>query len=179
MTTSIRPASVGDSAAIAAIYETSVHDGYASFEIEAPTAAEIERRMLSAPRLPWLVAETQGAVVGFAYAARHRERAAYRWSADVSVYLAPDATGQRIGSALYAELLPSVTALGYVSAFAGIALPNPASVALHEAMGFLPVGVYYDVGFKLGQWRDVGWWQLRLVNPLPDDPAAPRDWQPD
>jgi phosphinothricin acetyltransferase len=179
MTTSIRPASTADALAVAAIYGASVTEGYASFEIEAPLPAEISRRMLSTPRLPWLVAESEGAVVGFAYAARHRERAAYRWSADVSVYLAPDATGQRIGSALYAELLPAVTALGYVSAFAGIALPNPASVALHEAMGFLPVGVYHDVGFKLGQWRDVGWWQLRLVNPLPGDPTEPSEWHPD
>jgi L-amino acid N-acyltransferase YncA len=179
MTISIRPAAAADASAIAAIYGTSVSEGYASFETDSPTPTEMERRMAARPRLPWLVAERDAQVAGFAYAARHRERAAYRWSADVSVYLAAQATGQGIGSALYAELLPAVTALGYVSAFAGIALPNPASVALHEAMGFLPVGVYRDVGFKHGQWRDVGWWQLRLVNPLPAEPADPRDWQPD
>lgn len=178
MTISIRAALGPDAAAIATIYGTSVRDEYASFETEPPDAAEFERRMSGTPRLPWLVAERDDAVVGFAYAARHRERAAYRWSADVSVYLASDATRQGIGTALYEALLPEVAALGYVSAFAGIALPNPGSVRLHESLGFTAVGVYRDVGFKHGEWRDVGWWQRRLVDPLPADPAEPREWQP-
>jgi phosphinothricin acetyltransferase len=178
MTPSIRPATTADAAAIASIYGAQVTGGYATFESEPPTADEFERRMLSRPRLPWLVAERAGAVVGFAYAARHRERAAYRWSADVSVYLAADATRQGLGRALYEALLPEVAALGYVSAFAGIALPNAASVGLHEQLGFTPVGVYRDVGFKLGQWRDVGWWQRRLIDPPPPEPAEPREWEP-
>jgi L-amino acid N-acyltransferase YncA len=186
MTMSIRPATQADAAAIAAIYGAWVRDGYATFETTPPDAAEFGRRMLSPPRLPWLVAESVAAgsgpvqsgatVLGFAYAARHRERAAYRWSADVSVYLAADACGRGIGRALYGELLPIVASLGYVSAFAGIALPNPASVRLHESMGFEPVGVYRDVGFKLGAWRDVGWWQRRLQDPPPAEPLEPRQW---
>lgn len=180
MSVSVRPATPADAAAIAAIYGAHVSDGYASFETEAPSVAEIARRMAAAPRLPWLVAEQDAAVIGFAYAARHRERAAYRWSADVSVYLAAPATGRGVGRALYDALLPEVAALGYVSVFAGIALPNAASVRLHESVGFTPVGVYRDVGFKHGQWRDVGWWQRRLVDPPPGEPAEPREFtEPD
>ncbi|MDT4918251.1 MAG: hypothetical protein QOH89_2951 [Pseudonocardiales bacterium] len=179
MIVSIRPAAIADATAIAAIYAAQVDGGYATFETEPPSAGEFGRRMISRPRLPWLVADDGSAVIGFAYAARHRERAAYRWSADVSVYLAADVVRQGIGRALYTELLPMVAGLGYASAFAGIALPNEASVRLHESFGFTPVGVYRDVGFKCGEWRDVGWWQCRLVDPLPQDPAEPQQWQPD
>jgi phosphinothricin acetyltransferase len=176
MTVSIRPATSADAAAIATIYGAHVAGGYATFEADPPSAAEFERRILSRPRLPWLVGADGATVVGFAYAARHRERAAYRWSADVSVYLATDAVRRGIGRSLYRELLPIVASLGYVSVFAGIALPNEASVGLHEAMGFSPVGVYRDIGFKLGHWRDVRWYQRRLVDPPPADPAEPREW---
>jgi L-amino acid N-acyltransferase YncA len=177
VTVEVRPASETAAAAIAEIYATHVSGGYATFETTAPDATEFVRRMLVRPRLPWLTAAVDGAVVGFAYAAAHRERAAYRWSVDVSVYLAPPAVGRRIGGALYAALLPELADLGYVSAFAGIALPNPASVRLHEAMGFAPVGVYRDVGYKLGAWRDVGWWQRRLADSLPAAPREPLEWR--
>lgn len=178
MAVSVRPAAgPGDAAAIAAVYAHYVDNGYATFENAPPDAVEVARRMRAAPRLPWLVAEEHATVLGFAYAGRHRERAAYRWSADVSVYLAPDASGRGIGRALYAELIAQVAALGYVSLFAGVALPNPASVRLHESMGFTAIGVYLNVGFKLGGWRDVGWWQLRLQDPPPPDPAEPREWR--
>jgi phosphinothricin acetyltransferase len=176
MTISIRSATTGDAAAIAAVYAPEVRNGYATFELEPPDAAEFARRISSRPLLPWLVAADDTTVLGFAFASRHRQRAAYRWTADVSVYLGRDVRRNGIGRALYRQLLPAVASLGYVSAFAGIALPNPASVGLHEAFGFEPVGVYRDVGFKLGRWRDVGWYQLRLVDPLPADPAEPREW---
>lgn len=172
----IRPATSEDATAIAAIYGAHVRDGYATFEVDPPDADEFARRISSRPRLPWLVAEENVDVRGFAFASQHRARAAYRWSVDVSVYLALDARRRGIGRALYGQLLPTVASLGYVSAFAGIALPNEASVGLHEAAGFTAVGVYRDVGFKLGQWRDVGWYQRRLCDPLPDDPAEPREW---
>ncbi|RZS80107.1 phosphinothricin acetyltransferase [Motilibacter rhizosphaerae] len=133
--------------------------------------------MTAEPRLPWLVAEREGEVVGFAYAAAHRARAAYRWSVDVSVYLHDSERRRGTGRALYTRLLPEVRALRYVSVYAGIALPNPGSVGLHESFGFVPVGVYRNVGWKHGQWRDVGWWQLVPEDP-PVEPAEPLAWTP-
>lgn len=177
MSVAVRAAAPGDVAAIAAIYAPYVSDGYASFEAEPPTGAEFERRMAAPPRLPWLAADDAGRLVGFAYASRHRSRAAYRWSVDVSVYVDLPAHGRGTGRALYEGLLPEVRSLGYVCAFAGITLPNPASVRLHEAVGFAPVGVYRSVGFKAGAWRDVGWWQLQLREP-PAAPVEPREWDP-
>jgi phosphinothricin acetyltransferase len=128
--------------------------------------------------LPWLVAERDGGVTGYAYASPHRARAAYRWGADVSVYLDERERGRGSGRALYGALLPVLRDLGYTGAYAGITLPNPASVALHESMGFSLVGVYRRVGYKLGGWHDVGWWQLVLADPLPEVPAEPREWAP-
>jgi L-amino acid N-acyltransferase YncA len=121
---------------------------------------------------PWLVAEVDGEIVGFAYGCPHRERAAYRWAADVSVYLEPSVHGRGIGRALYERLLSLLTEQGIRIACAGIALPNEASVALHEALGFWRVGVYRGIGFKAGSWQDVGWWQLEL-SPAQTPPAEP------
>jgi phosphinothricin acetyltransferase len=177
VTFAVRAAGAAAADAIAAVYASYVVDGYASFEHEPPSAVEIEGRMSARPRLPWLVAVESGRVLGFAYASRHAARAAYRWSVDCSVYLSADARRRGIGRALYERLIPEIRALGYVSAYAGIALPNPSSVALHEAVGFEPVGVYRDVGFKLGEWRDVGWWQLPLCEP-PPEPSEPVEWTP-
>jgi phosphinothricin acetyltransferase len=173
----VRAAVPADAASIAAIYAPYVADGFASFEVSPPSAAEVARRMAARPRLPWLLAEELRSPVGFAYASQHRTRAAYRWSVDVTIYLDATARGHGIGRALYEQLLAEVRSLGYVAAFAAITLPNPRSVGLHEAVGFTPVGVYRDVGFKLGAWRDVGWWQLRLCDP-PPVPAEPREWDP-
>lgn len=110
----------------------------------------------------WLVAEADGAVAGYAYGSPHRERAAYSSSCDVAVYVDPAHARRGVGRALYAELLPLLAGKGLHAAFAGIALPNDASVGLHEAMGFTRVGIYREVGWKLGSWRDVGWWQRLL-----------------
>jgi L-amino acid N-acyltransferase YncA len=174
----IRPADVGDAAAIAAVYRPYVVDSVASFETVPPDAAELARRMTAPPRLPWLVACRDGAVVGYACAAAHRTRAAYRWSVDCSVYLAAGERGAGTGRALYERLLPELRTLGHVTAFAGIALPNPASVGLHTAVGFSPVGVYRSAGFKAGRWHDVGWWQLSLRE-QPERPEEPRAWSPE
>ena len=113
-------------------------------------------------------------VLGYAYASRHRDRAAYQWSIDVSVYVRADAHRRGIGRALYAALLRIVTAQGFYRAYAGITLPNASSVGLHEAMGFRPVGVYRAVGYKLGAWHDVGWWDLALAaaGPAPPPPRS-------
>jgi len=172
----IRPAGPADAAAIAAVYAPYVTDGVASFEAVAPDADEMLRRVLAQPRLPWLVALRDDVLVGYAYAGQHKTRAAYRWAVDVSVYVAASEQRQGTGRALYGELLPQLASLGYVTAFAGITLPNPGSVGLHESLGFTPVGVYEGVGFKQGQWHDVGWWQRRLRN-ASLDPAEPVPWQ--
>jgi phosphinothricin acetyltransferase len=173
----IRPADVADAAGIVAVYRPYVTDSVASFETVPPDAAELARRMVGAPRLPWFVACREGAVVGYAYAGAYRSRAAYRWSVDCSVYLAAGERGAGTGRTLYERLLPAVRELGYVTAFAGIALPNPGSVGLHEAVGFTPVGIYRAAGFKAGRWHDVGWWELPLREP-PEEPAEPADWSP-
>lgn len=174
----LRPATTHDAERISAIYAPHVESSYASFEETAPDAHEIAGRMTAQPRLPWLVAEdADGHVLGFAYAAHHRVRRAYRWACDTSVYLDQAATGRRVGTALYDALLPILADLGYVQCFAAIALPNDASVALHRAHGFAELGVYRDVGFKLGQWRSVAWFQRTLVEP-PAQPAEPRAWEP-
>lgn len=173
----LRPASVEDAAAIAAIYQPYVTDSVASFEAVPPDADEMARRMLVAPRLPWLVAEREGWVVGYCYASPHHPRAAYRWSVDCSVYLDPREQRQGTGRRLYDRLLAVLRELGYVTVFAGISLPNDASVRLHEAVGFTAVGIKRDAGFKHGAWRDVGWWQRGLREP-PADPEEPRPWAP-
>ena len=173
----VRPADVADAAGIADVYRPYVTDSVASFETVAPDADELALRMLTAPRLPWFVACRDGAVVGYAYAGRHRSREAYRWSVDCSVYLTAGERGAGTGRALYARLLPELAALGHVTAFAGIALPNDASVGLHSSLGFTPVGVYRAAGFKAGRWHDVGWWQLPLREP-PVAPAEPAPWSP-
>ncbi|MBW8846842.1 MAG: N-acetyltransferase [Burkholderiales bacterium] len=174
----IRTASPDDAAAVAAIYAPVVAHTGISFELDPPDAHEMRSRIeKTLAGLPWLVAEdTAGAVCGYAYAGKHRERAAYQWSVDTTVYVREDMRGQGVGRALYEQLLPLLAELGYFQAFAGIALPNAGSVGLHEAVGFEALGVYRNVGFKNGEWRDVGWWQ-KTLRPL-EAPAAPRPFQP-
>lgn len=173
----IRPAGFADAGAISAIYAAVVTDTAISFEEEPPSSAEMVRRMLAAPRLPWLVAVDAGRVLGYAYASQHRQRRGYRWSADCSAYVEPAHRSRGIGRLLYDRLIAEVAELGYRSLFAGIALPNPASVRLHEAVGFEPIGVFREVGFKFGGWRDVGWWRRELPA-LPSPPPEPREWRP-
>jgi phosphinothricin acetyltransferase len=174
----IRTALPDDVSAIRSIYGRAVLDTVASLETEVPTEQEMLARMQARPRQPWYVADLEGAVVGYAYGGRHHVRAGYQWSSDVSVYLADGHRGQGVGRALYERLLPEIRALGYQMLYAGITLPNPASVGLHEAFGFVPVGVYRDAGWKHGQWYDVGWWQQAPPDALPAVPTQPREWQP-
>jgi phosphinothricin acetyltransferase len=156
-----------DAEAVAAIYRPSVEGGLASFEEVAPDAAEMARRIhTTLERTPWLVAEDDGgAIVGYAYAGPHQQRPGYRWAVNISVYVADAAQGRGVGRSLYDELLAILRRQGFVNAYAGITLPNPASVALHEAIGMERVGVYERVGFKLGAWHDVAWHGLRLSEP--------------
>jgi L-amino acid N-acyltransferase YncA len=165
----VRPADPArDAAACAAIYAPHVDPGPASFEETPPDAGEVARRIRTAHA--WLVAEDgDGSIAGYAYASEHRSRAAYRWAVDVAVYVSEAHQRRGAGRALYAALLPQLAERGWRAACAGIALPNDPSVALHEAFGFEPVGVYRRIGFKAGAWRDVGWWQLDLA-PGDEDP---------
>ena len=151
---------VQDAAACAAIYTPYVEDSVATFEEQPPSAQELGRRIAVAHA--WLVCERDGAVVGYAYGSRHRERSAYRFAADVAVYVAAAHHGTGIGGSLYAELIARLRTAGLWTLCAGITLPNPASEALHRSFGFAPVGVYERIGWKAGGWRDVGWWQLHL-----------------
>lgn len=150
-----------DAAACAAIYAPHVTEGVASFEIEPPDAAEMARRMQAAHL--WLVAAGEGGeVTGYAYASPHRDRPAYRWTAETSVYVAADRQGRGVGRALYEALFAGLAERGFRTLLAGITLPNAASVALHERVGFEQVGLFRAVGFKAGEWWDVGWWQRTL-----------------
>jgi phosphinothricin acetyltransferase len=159
----LRPAERHDSEEIAAIYAPIVRDTFVSFETEPPSAEIMAGRIESIQQqYPWLVATVEAKVLGYAYASEHRQRAAYRWSVDVTVYVAEAARGRGVGRRLYGGLIPMLRAQGFHGAFAGITLPNGASVGLHEAVGFRALGIYTDVGFKLGDWRDVGWWRLGL-----------------
>ena len=167
----LRLATAADAAAVRAIYAPFVRDAWVSFEAEVPSEAEVARRIAaSAPAHPWLVATDADAVVGYAYASPHRSRAAYQWSADVSVYVAEGHRQRGVARALYGALFDVLRLQGMANAYAGIALPNAASVGAHEALGFEPVGVYRAVGYKLGAWRDVGWWSLRLGEGAAPDP---------
>lgn len=160
----IRTASERDGAAIAGIYAPIVRETFISFETDPPSAEDMASRIQSTRTMfPWLVADDMGDVVGYAYAGRHRTRPAYRWSCDVSIYLAPDVKRRGIGRRLYGALLDILAKQGFAMAFAGIALPNEASVRFHEATGFRHVGVYPRVGFKNGEWRDVGWWHKQIL----------------
>lgn len=160
-----------DAEACAAIYAPSVTHGVASFEEVAPDAGEFARRIAAlSERYPWLVAEAAGQVAGYAYASPHRERAAYRWSAECTAYVAEDHRGQGVGKRLYATLFELLTRQGIRTVCAGITLPNEASVALHRASGFEPVGTYRRIGYKHGRWHDVLWLQLDLPSTGDGDP---------
>jgi L-amino acid N-acyltransferase YncA len=166
---------IRDAEACAAVYAPFVTEGLASLEERPPSAAEMGERIqrISAGH-PWLVAELDGDVIGYAYGSRHHERSSYRWGANVAVYIAATHHRRGIGRALYGTLLPLLVRQGLYVACAGITLPNQASVALHESLGFAPVGIYRRIGFKFGQWRDVGWWQTQLHEPVEGEtPAEP------
>ena len=156
-----------DALDVAAIYRPSVERGLASFEEVAPDADEMTSRIRrTLAHTPWLVAEDEeGTVIAYAYAGTHHERPGYRWAVNISVYVAESARGQGVGRRLYDELLGILRRQGFVNVYAGITLPNPASVALHEAIGMRRVGVYERVGFKLGAWHDVACYGLRLTDP--------------
>lgn len=163
MSVQIRQASLADATDLHRIYAPIVSETAISFEEVPPTIEEMEKRIaLTLANYPYFVAIMDGKVCGYAYASQHAARAAYRYSVNTAVYIASEVRRTGIGRELYSILLPELTRRGFHAAFAGIALPNLASVALHESMGFEPLGVYREVGFKFGRWHDVGWWQRLL-----------------
>lgn len=175
MSVAIRLATANDAAAIAAIYGPYCTDSRISFEETAPDADEMARRIAGdRPGYhPWLVAEEDGAILGYAASSPFRTRPAYRWSVETGLYLAPEAQGRGIGRALLERLIGLLARQGYVAVIGAIALPNEASVALHEKLGFDQTGAYRGTGFKQGAWLDVGLWQKDLA-PRSPEPAEPK-----
>jgi L-amino acid N-acyltransferase YncA len=170
----IRMAARPDASQVQAIYAPFCESSAISFEIVPPSEREMAARIEHTARLyPWLVCADGEQLLGYAYASRHRERAAYRWGVDVSAYVRADCRGQHIGKALYTALLELLRRQGFYKAYAGIALPNPASLNLHRSVGFREVGVYHGAGYKAGAWHDVSWWELALQDEV-INPPEPR-----
>lgn len=173
----IRLATLDDAQAIRDIYAPFCESTPVSFETQAPSVEEMRRRIAKTlESLPWLVRERAGDIIGYAYASQHRERAAYRWSVDVSAYVRDGCRRTGVGRALYTQLFELLRRQGFYTALAGITLPNPGSVGLHESMGFETIGVYRRIGFKCGEWHDVAWYQLALRD-FADEPAEPVHFQ--
>jgi phosphinothricin acetyltransferase len=187
MTATIRIARDEDAAAIHAIYAPHITDGVATFETELPGVNAMRERIRARlPHYPWLVWDEDGEVLAYAYAGRFRERAAYDWIAETSIYVRADAQRRGIARKLYGVLLEVMQLQGITQAVGVITLPGTVSVAMHEAMGFTAAGVWRQCGYKLGQWWDVGVWQKELqpaanpprpVTPFPQlAPALSRPW---
>jgi len=173
MTSHIRLATPDDGPALARIYRPAVVDRPASFELTPPDGDEMGRRVAKrAGILPWLVYERNGAVIGYAYASPFRDRPAYQWSVEVSAYVSGEAHRGGVGRALYTRIFEILVTQLYRNAYAGITLPNPASEGFHRAMGFVDIGTYHHVGYKLGAWHDVLWLERALL-PTVIDPPAP------
>jgi L-amino acid N-acyltransferase YncA len=169
----IRIADPADAAAVADVYAPYVRDNATSFEAEAPTAGVMADRIAACvERLPWLVCAQDGVLAGYAYAGFYRDRAAYRWSVETSVYVTAARRRTGVGAALYGALLELLTRQGFAQAFAGITLPNGPSVAFHARFGFERIALYRAVGYKLGRWHDVAWMQRPLIGGGPD-PVEP------
>lgn len=158
-----------DAGAICDIYNYYVANSVITFEEQMVLVSEMQKRIQEiSAALPWLVYEDQGVIHGYAYASKWKSRCAYQYSAEITVYLANDSTGNGIGSALYQELIERLRKLSFHSVIGGIALPNPASIALHEKMGFEKVAHFKEVGWKMNRWIDVGYWELIIQNTEPD-----------
>lgn len=166
----IRDATENDAGACAAIYAHYVTNTYVTFEEEPPSVEAMAARIAAAQAShAWLVAEDAGRVLGFAYASRFKERVAYRYTCEVTIYLDGSATGQGLGRRMYTHLLTRVSELGYRQAVSVIALPHPSSVGMHESMGFEHTGTLRAIGWKHNGWRDVAWYQ----RPLGEGAGAP------
>ena len=171
----IRMASAGDAQAVRAIYAPYVTNTSVTFETEVPSVEDFRGRIERVTsQYPWLIWEEDGAVAGYAYASRHRERAAYLWSVDVSVYVDSRYHRRGIARKLYEALIALLRRQGYRSTFAAVTSPNPASEAFHLSMGFELIGVFENDGFKLGEWHSVTWYRLPLLECIgPPEPPKP------
>lgn len=170
----IRLATPNDGAALLNIYKWYIENTAITFETEVPSAEVFGQRIENTlARFPWVVCEVEGTVAGYAYASKHRERAAYQWSADLSIYVDEKYHGRHIAKALYQVLEETLRLLGYYTAFAGVTTPNPKSEAIHAAYGFDTVGVFENVGYKLGQWWGVKWFRYVLTE-YTKEPAEPK-----
>lgn len=159
----IRPATESDAEDVLTIYKPIVNETAVSFELTAPTIEQMRQRIQSSLETHgWLVAQDNNEVVGYAYASTHRPRQAYQFSVEVSAYVRPDKQGQGLARDLYQRLFAQLRQRQFHYAFAGIALPNDASIAFHQSMGFESIGVFRDVGFKFEKWHDVQWWQREI-----------------
>jgi len=166
----LRSATESDARSLLAIYAPYVEHTTVSFETTVPDVDEFAGRIRKyAEDWAWLVAERDGRLLGYAYGSPHRERAAYRWSVETSAYVDPGARRQGVGRTLYLALFEALAGRGYCNAYAGIALPNDPSVALHGSVGFEPVGVFRAAGRKFGAWRDIAWYQRRLRDEPPHE----------
>lgn len=163
----IRSVQLADAKAIQAIYQPYVTETAITFEVDVPTVLEFERRITKTlARYPYLVAEVDGKVLGYAYASTYYARAAYDWTVELSIYISKEARGQGIGSALYDALEEELKARGYLRFLACIALPNEASIAMHEKRGYVQVSHFPKVGYKFEQWHDIVWMQKTIEGPV-------------
>jgi phosphinothricin acetyltransferase len=175
MTARIRVATADDAPSILDIYAPYCTSTVVSFEIVAPTESQMRERISRVTaHYPWLIAEIDDRVAGYVYASQHRERAGYRWAVDAAVYIAQSHHRRNVGRALYSTLFSLLREQGIFQAYAGITLPNVASVGLHEAVGFENIAVFRNVGYKLGRWLDVGWWRMQLKPPVENPPEPKR-----
>ncbi len=170
----IRLATANDAQGIADIYAPIVRETHLSAEFDAPSTGEMRKRIAATLTThPWLIAENEGVIGGYAYATQFRSRPAYQWCAEVSVYIHADCRRQGLALMLYRDLLDRIRDQGFRHAIAVIALPNPGSVALHEKIGFVPVGVLPGICHKLDRWYDIGWWRLALEPRNQSSPPRP------
>jgi phosphinothricin acetyltransferase len=166
----VRDGRPADAKALLDIYRPFVIDTSVSFELEPPTLAEFAARIVSAQsQWAWLVAELEGEVLGYAYASSFRTRAAYRFTVETSAYVHPSHHGRGVARALYRRLFEVLKEKGYCNAYAGIALPNDPSIALHKSLGFSAVGVFHRGGWKFGRWHDISWWEVKLRETPPEE----------
>lgn len=169
----VRPAQLSDAQRMLDIYAPNILHSFVTFENEVPEATVFAQRIAHyEQRFPWLVYDVDGTIAGYVYASPHRDRAAYQWCCESSIYMHESFKGRGAGKVLYQTLFHLLKLQGLRRVYAGITLPNEASVRLHDGLGFQWLATYDHVGYKMGEWKDVGWWQLQL-NPLDALPQPP------